>query len=206
MWLAPATQNISRKQLRRRTTHNSNCLKSVRSVWKVLSRFESFKRLYHLYLPLSCFRRVNDKTCADQLPLKSLHPKRVKNKICFSVFWRFNQKVWVLKQLLPNLFKKNSFVDEIGRYLKSKKLNLILLFVLLVPPASMHSWYCPSKYPRSIAAQEDHLAPPATWPRNNDDIQEVDASSTLSLMWLRRRYMLGPVNIATCMAELTAYT
>lgn len=106
MWLAPATQSFSRTHLRRRIIHNSNCLKSVRSVWKVLSRFERLKGLYHFSLPLWFFRRVYDKTCADQPPLKSLHPKRAQNKICFSVFWKSNQKAWMLKQLLSNLFKK----------------------------------------------------------------------------------------------------
>jgi len=37
----------------------------------------------------------------------------------------------------------------------------------------MQSSYCPTKYPSSVTAQEDHLAPPTTWPRNGDDIWEL---------------------------------
>jgi len=50
-----------------------------------------------------------------------------------------------------------------------------------MPHASLQSSYCPTKYPSSVAAQEDHFAPPATWPRNDDDIRELLALMHLLL-------------------------
>jgi len=44
-----------------------------------------------------------------------------------------------VKAAIAKFIKKNCFVDKIERYLKSKNLNSILLYVLIMPPASMHS-------------------------------------------------------------------
>lgn len=127
-----------------------------------------------------------DKNLCWSASLQSLHCKRAMYKICFSVFWRSEEKACVLKQLLLSLLKKLLFC-EIECCLKSKNLNSIFLLVLMMSHASLTSWYSPSKDSSSTSSQEDHLAPPATWPRNNDYIQEYEQA-----------VMLVPMNATNC--------